>query len=225
MLNYCLATSGLLLAGGITPARAGAQEMARQQPFSHQPHRKLECSTCHSSTQAHGKLTISRPADCQRCHHETATSKTCANCHAPAANAGHTYLYAQTATIANRAPLPRNLPFVHERHATVECTRCHADAQTRSVAANLCASCHADHHQSVRDCTACHAQPPANVHPLAVHLSCAGSSCHKPDFIAGDPRTRQVCVSCHRDRTTHCPGERCVNCHILPPFHDARGDQ
>lgn len=201
---------------------APGQEQQRR-PFRHARHRSVECTICHDTREAHGRVTLDVPRDCQLCHHLNAGPESCAYCHRMSGPEARTYTRTDTLHVAGRA-LERALPFDHGEHARFECTHCHspADGQTLAVV-RPCQECHSTHHEVQRDCAACHAQPATDVHPLASHVTCGGIGCHAPGFVEGEPRTRQVCLACHREQTDHRPGEQCADCHVLPPFRTSAG--
>ena len=205
--------------GGAGEANAaGAQAQARQRrPFRHAQHESLECRACHDTERAHGRMTITAPRGCDQCHHREATAEPCSRCHATGADAGRTYARVQNMTVAGRA-VTRNLSFDHGEHAEIACTQCHTEAITMAVAAEPCAACHTEHHDVTRNCASCHEQAEPDVHPLSVHVTCSGAGCHEAVFLTGEPRARQVCLSCHREQTDHRPGEVCTDCHLLPPW-------
>jgi hypothetical protein len=188
--------------------------------FTHASHTSIECVTCHTSADAHGQVRVSRPADCQFCHHQNATPQTCIRCHATAPDADRRFTARLDLRIAGQERT-RDLPFVHTKHAATPCATCHSRLPSMAITPGLCQTCHSDHHKTDRNCEACHQAPPPTAHAKASHLTCGGAGCHATNFIAGDIRTRQVCLACHEKQRDHRPGERCVNCHVLPPFHAA----
>jgi len=201
-----------------TPATGSARTQAQQRrPFRHAQHEDLECRSCHDTDRVHGRVTITAPRDCDQCHHRDARAETCSRCHAAGGEAGRAYTRVQNMTVAGRA-VARNLSFDHGEHAEIACAQCHTTAMTMAVAAEPCAACHTNHHDAARDCAACHEEAPPEAHPLSVHVTCSGAGCHDAGFLTGEPRARQVCLSCHQAQTDHRPGEVCTDCHLLPPW-------
>jgi hypothetical protein len=183
--------------------------------FTHARHKGLGCSSCHSSEQTHGAVTISRPSGCMDCHHGEQQKTTCTTCHKPPGAREETL--SLTMTVWN-APRTRTLTFAHERHATLDCRTCHTTPRTL-VAEVSCVSCHGDHHTVNATCAACHpAKAPAmqKEHPrVATHAGCGGSGCHRDAAVLALPPARSVCLACHREQTNHKPGGDCANCHLI----------
>jgi len=197
--------------------RTGLSAQVTRRAFTHASHTSIECVTCHTSADAHGQIRVSRPADCQFCHHQNATAQTCARCHKAAPDPDRRFTATLVMHVAGQAPT-RELPFVHTKHAAAPCATCHSTTPPMAARPALCETCHGDHHKTDRNCEACHREPPPTAHAKASHLTCGGAGCHASAFIEGDLRTRQVCLSCHEKQREHRPGESCVYCHILPPF-------
>jgi hypothetical protein len=113
-------------------------------------------------------------------------------------------------------PVSRTVVFGHQEHGNVQCRSCH-QAQPRLSAGSLsCTGCHEQHHTPDADCQACHDSRPVAAHGNAVHLGCGGSDCHRDSPIRAGARTRQICLTCHAERTRHYPATNCVDCHVLP---------
>jgi hypothetical protein len=55
-------------------------------------------------------------------------------------------------------------------------------------------------------------------HPPVSHLTCSGSGCHEAQPFVEQPRTRNLCLSCHQALMEHKPGGNCEDCHVLPPW-------
>jgi hypothetical protein len=64
---------------------------AQDRLFRHTDHSDVTCTSCHTSAERHGSVSMTRARECQSCHHkgERLTVANCANCHivtrAPAA--------------------------------------------------------------------------------------------------------------------------------------------
>jgi hypothetical protein len=186
-----------------SPTRAG--------DFSHGRHRAVACTQCHSMARTHGELVVRTPRDCQACHHgATKPAGDCASCHTTAEIAATRRTPQPMRLTVWREPRTRPLPFDHDQHGSLDCTGCHAQAITMAVERG-CTSCHAQHHEPARTCTACHV-PPKDAHTRAAHLGCAGSGCHGDRVSPTLAPTRATCLTCHVDMTTHRPGRECAAC-------------
>lgn len=200
------------LHGGLLP------QQERPAPFDHGTHRSLECTACHSSADTHGAVTASG-RDCFGCHHSArVTARGCEACHGVTAFAVSRAVATELRLAVWDEPRRRSLPFDHAAHGELECVACHT-GRTRLTAEVDCANCHLEHHRPEVACTACHVQPPAEAHTVAVHTEgCAGAGCHAPSELAYGAleKTRNLCLTCHQDQVDHEPGERCAICHLVP---------
>jgi len=186
--------------------------------FRHAQHRTVECTHCHDTGTTHGSVTrLTSFATCQQCHHGPQANNTaaCLRCHQRPELAG-VIAVGQTAQIATAPQQARTMRFDHAWHTGEPCSACHASGLERSAASLQCTQCHEQHHQPDNDCRACHQPPPAGVHNMQSHLSCAGAQCHDRLPFQGVPRTRQLCLSCHVDQVDHNPGRNCAQCHAVP---------
>lgn len=207
------AESGPRVVAAKRNAQSPSKVAADTATFSHRRHRTVQCTTCHNMSDQHGPLIISR-SDCQACHHSNKPAyENCERCHArPELTAVTTQTVA--VHVAGRAEAKsRTLAFAHSRHPGLACATCHGTDVTRRVERE-CTSCHADHHQTARDCLACH--PPAReTHTRAVHLTgCAGSGCHTAVPATATVPARNICLACHREQADHKPGRDCATCHL-----------
>ncbi|MEA3248065.1 MAG: cytochrome c3 family protein [Gemmatimonadota bacterium] len=197
--------------------RGGASSAAglSDSTFLHSRHKGITCTSCHGTSGAtHGALKISAPRDCLACHHGQKQAATCATCHATASLAPRpqSVTLRVSARPAGSALVTRALSFAHARHAKLECARCHAANDQRTVT-TTCTSCHADHHQLDRDCASCH--PAAKVgHDLAAHDGCAG--CHAAAQFVAATLTRSLCLACHQEQRDHYIARDCATCHAVP---------
>ena len=200
-----------LRAGGSWP-QPGQQP--GQQGFDHLRHGQLQCTDCHSVSDAHGTLTVRTARDCQSCHHAPQVVQGgCQRCHGP-----------EEIEVAREISLPmrfeasgisrtRTAAFDHDAHQAIACAACHGEPVT--LATNVtCESCHEDHHRPTAQCSDCHGEPPPDAHTLAVHTEgCTGSGCH-PDATYGRLTAgRETCLACHWDLAEHEPGQACARCH------------
>ncbi len=205
-----------LLVAGSTAAVQQVRERTPR-PFLHVQHDALECTECHSTREAHGRLMVTSPADCQRCHHTPRFAEPCARCHAPATPGTPPIPIAQTLRTGGGATALRMLPFSHGQHTELVCSDCHEARAPFAATVATCTDCHDRHHTPVNDCMACHTPPREDVHARAAHLTCTGAGCHDAGRAWPDPpRTRNTCLSCHQDLADHLPDQECIDCHVLP---------
>jgi hypothetical protein len=56
---------------------------AQDRLFRHEQHTDVACTSCHSSTERHGSVAMTRASDCQSCHHkgERLATHNCQSCH------------------------------------------------------------------------------------------------------------------------------------------------
>lgn len=194
--------------------RGSARSLVQQQPsrFDHAAHDDIECTECHTSREYHGQVSIESRTRCQTCHHTAPVLDAgCARCH-DGADVSAPRSVAARLEIAGRGR-SRTLRFDHDDHGIVGCERCHTGGTAMGVE-RTCASCHADHSATIDDCTTCHRDPAADAHTREVHSrGCAGSGCHEDPAYGAMTQDRNTCLSCHRDRVDHRPGQACAPCH------------
>ncbi|MEJ2215824.1 MAG: hypothetical protein P8099_04325 [Gemmatimonadota bacterium] len=193
--------------------------------FKHSQHRGVQCLKCHSESSTHGGLKVTSIRDCRACHHTDAVTQTCTDCHAKTTLDNRTFAVKQQLDLSTVShPVERTLHFNHATHGNLACKTCHTGYLDLSASKLSCDQCHSAHHQSSRDCMACHPAPPTTAHTtMSVHVGCSGSGCHNPPPFKGLPHTRNVCLVCHQDKVDHRPGQNCVNCHVLPPANGGSG--
>lgn len=187
--------------------------------FPHARHTRLSCIECHTTRDGHGGLTFETPRGCDICHHQAPAASKCAACHSSGemARALHATL---TVAVPRQPPRPREVPFAHQAHARYQCLECHSTPVTMAPAAETasCRNCHENHHESARDCAACHtgydirAKHAPEVE--ASHQRC--DACHAARTVRLLEPTRSFCGTCHeRQRTGHHPEKECSVCHLL----------
>lgn len=190
--------------------------MLGEPPFRHRLHTSVACKSCHESEDGHGLLKIRTAADCEGCHHSAENRGRCASCHT-SSELGGTYRRSFSWKLSVwKTPRSRTLDFTHARHAKAECQSCHKrEAALRSTTS--CASCHTEHHDAGRTCTACHASgQDVREHDNQVHLSCTTAGCHQDKTTATLRTQRNVCLACHTDQGQHEPKGDCATCHMIP---------
>ena len=206
--------------------------------FAHEPHRQIDCRTCHESPAGHAShgavecrechdapatgTTRTGPAECMACHHAPARRDECTTCHdgfdaLPGARVNQIVEVAGTG-----ADRTRELDFRHDLHPEVSCTACHQTPGRFDVEGG-CASCHESHHRPDADCLACHAPLPLAAHDADVHEGCNGSECHTDPTVVSLPWTRSVCLACHQEQVDHEPGRDCALCHQTAAPTDGKG--
>jgi nitrate/TMAO reductase-like tetraheme cytochrome c subunit len=190
------------------PTAAGMQ-------FNHAQHRNVDCTACHDTRNTHGAVVITSFTECRQCHHTGPVAQRCTACH-ETRELRQPLRIPQPVRVAGRVLPQRQLPFNHAQHLTEPCSACHQPGLAQSAANVTCTSCHEQHHRSDTNCRACHQTPPATAHTVASHLTCTGAGCHQAQPVRGDPRTREVCMSCHTGLVDHMPGRNCIDCHALP---------
>jgi hypothetical protein len=172
------------------------------------------CEKCHKTE--HAKLNAGH-GKCTQCHepHSGSQATACSSCH----KEEH-----RTAPQGHQACLN-----CHEPHGGVmqkACPSCHAtEAKTpHGQVASGCLSCHRPHGPSgpngpggvatVPACTSCHkvASLPG-LHAQTKHQTC--TTCHS-GHQAVPGTTRQVCMSCHKNKESHFPNAQvCSSCHLF----------
>lgn len=184
----------------------------------HARHAKIACLVCHQTGSGHGRLTFEPPRGCAICHHQEANLGKCLTCH-ETEKYGSPKPVTVTVTVANHAPRPRTVNFLHSWHKSKACTDCHTTPVTLEPPASKvqCQDCHSDHHAAGRACSVCHqiADPRVEHKPLeAAHQQC--DACHTASTIAQLVPTRSLCSTCHASKAaTHYPQKECTVCHFL----------
>jgi hypothetical protein len=82
-------TSGGAATAAKSPARQPSRIVmvgrtpAEDRVFRHEKHTEVACTSCHTNAERHGSVSMTRPRDCQSCHHtgERLASLNCASCH------------------------------------------------------------------------------------------------------------------------------------------------
>ena len=196
-----------------TPGGVGAQAEARR-PFSHEVHRNLTCTSCHSSGGEHGVPRDWTPGACASCHHDPSRGMTCDACHRREAYADPRPVPQALHLSVWQAPRTRELSFDHHLHVRLQCRDCHEG--TGLLAPPDCASCHQNHHREGVECVQCHRPPDPGVHSLEAHASCGGAGCHSEVATRRPMLSRASCLICHAEKRDHKPGRECASCHLVP---------
>ena len=192
-----------------TPAAAGDS-------FSHAPHRRLPCLTCHTNTSKRGILTFERPRGCQICHHQAPAASRCVTCHSPEELARP--LPASLAvTVGTHPTNVRTASFDHRAHSSRACIECHTTPVTMAPAPAVvsCRNCHEQHHAAGPACASCHSGAdirPAHARPVEAHRAC--DECHAPATVARLVPDRQLCLTCHVPQASHYADRECTTCHF-----------
>ena len=187
--------------------------------FTHADHGDVQCVTCHTNASAHGSLAVTTINDCRRCHHSAPLAASCATCHAVSDTPDELFSVVRAVRFSVGTQDPqRTLTFPHERHADIDCARCHTQGVALAAPADLdCSGCHQDHHTAQSECASCHVAAPVEAHPPSeAHVTCSGAACHQSVPFQTIPRTRDFCLGCHRDMREHEAPRACAECHALP---------
>jgi hypothetical protein len=193
------------------------QERPAPRPFLHRQHNRLQCTTCHGTSDTHGALKVRSAADCAACHHSKANRTTCRSCHDVSTLSRTRALPVRMNMSVWKASRDRPLNFAHERHPSLQCAICHDDPP-RFARPATCTSCHAQHHDVARSCTSCHQRADTiSAHDRRVHLTCEGSGCHSSVALPQPLTARSVCLACHPAQQEHQPGGDCASCHLVRP--------
>ncbi|HUP50960.1 MAG TPA: hypothetical protein VM198_00685 [Longimicrobiales bacterium] len=215
---------GLVLAGSAgsatqNPASPTATTVQQVPGFTHADHEIVACTSCHTTSDAHGTTTVRTIADCRSCHHTAPVSTRCMRCHTSADAPTETFrrVHAVAFSVGTADP-NRGMDFPHPEHASLDCASCHTQGLALGVPADLsCQSCHAEHHTPESRCASCHVVAAEGAHPPEVaHVMCSGSGCHTDVPFETVPRTRAFCLGCHQDLVDHEPQGTCAACHALP---------
>lgn len=194
--------------------RPVAKSPARRSQFPHDRHTSIACHACHAPGEAHGKVIIRAPQDCDACHHSTRQRAVCTECHSRNEIAAPREITVAARTSVFTGTRDRTLTFRHELHASLQCRSCHGDG-TSLGNPRSCTSCHESHHQQARNCSSCHATPLAEHARQTAHQGCATAGCHQDVPVAALEPSRNVCLVCHREQTDHKPGRDCATCHLV----------
>ncbi len=208
---------------------AAASPMRGPSSFPHEPHLNADvaCRTCHASVPGHGTHSsvacrqchqapgggsgrILTRTECLACHHGAKQTVTCTVCHNPLP--GQLTVQSELKLSVWPAARMRSFTFPHSKHAALGCRTCHEEPPLLTPT-RTCGSCHDRHHRPAADCSTCHQEPPPTAHDVRAHVSCSGRGCHAAELVRTIPRTRPVCLVCHRDRVDHEPGQECATCH------------
>ncbi len=177
--------------------------------FDHQAHvlgGALACTQCHTPIDEHGGTTLTARSSCEACHHRQIRPMNCARCHAGPGGAPEATIELTTGDFSHA---------VH-RAADLACSECHR-APNVSASGLRCETCHEQHHQPEATCLSCHRDGAQAKHALSfAHSQCA--QCHGSAVEGLDRWSRQICTTCHVDRTEHNAPVACDVCHQLPPL-------
>jgi len=212
----------ITVAGVAPAARPRVSDLPGSVTFDHPTHADEECTRCHAANEEHEQFRVTELGDCRSCHHTPPRSSDCLACHDGGGDAPSTtrqMIRTLDIQLGGLDRPQRLLPFQHATHDGVTCTTCHVEGLRLGASETDCTVCHEDHHQPTASCSSCHAEPADDAHDRMAHLGCGGAGCHEraAASILATPRTRSVCLSCHRELTEHYPAQECMSCHILPP--------
>jgi hypothetical protein len=202
----------------IPPARR-QPPVARTDSFPHGRHaNKIACLVCHGTGDNHGTLTFERPRGCAICHHQSPSADRCPVCHRPE-RYGTPKTVTVTITVPGKAPRPRTVEFLHEKHMKRACTDCHTTPVTMKPGPTkiTCQDCHTEHHAENRACATCHQlADPKLAHTSIERTHQACDACHTPSSVAKLTPTRTLCSTCHPTKAKgHYDARECSSCHFL----------
>jgi hypothetical protein len=180
-------------------------------PFKHGLHKNMLCSACHSSSERHGALTVTKAADCAACHHAADQPLSCEGCHSKSSLANVSLVTNTIKLSVWKLPKERTANFKHSAHIKSECKDCHSKGPGYAPQKD-CSTCHEKHHTAESDCRSCHVGV-KDLHKRTVHQGCAVSGCHVDKSVAALSTSRQVCLSCHVEMANHKRGGDCAECH------------
>jgi hypothetical protein len=190
--------------------------------FAHGDHDAVACGTCHGESARHGSVTVDGREDCRACHHTAPVASDCTRCHVVGEVRATSFAVTKALDISIGSldrPV-RTIVFDHANHWRTECSVCHTGGPDLETAQGAdCSGCHREHHEPTATCRSCHEAPAPGAHDRDAHFGCGGTGCHDPApaGIRSAPRTRELCLSCHRDLVEHKVESNCVDCHVLPP--------
>ena len=188
--------------------------------FRHEDHPSVTCAACHGVGAGHATVTLANRADCRGCHHSPPVDNDCKACHDVDEVRATAFVVTRTLNIRiGSVDRPaRTIPFEHANHWQTDCHACHTGTDLTTAQGADCSGCHLEHHEPTAACRTCHEGPAPGAHDANAHLRCGGAGCHTqvPPGIVPAPRTREVCLVCHRDRSEHQPQKTCSACHRLP---------
>jgi hypothetical protein len=131
-------------------------------PFSHQIHleKQLVCTDCHESVERGPRASIPGVNTCMICHSQIATDRPLIQQMAQMQEKGLDFAWQRVYDY----PRSAHVRFEHSPHirAGVECSTCHGDQKSQTVARRMvdmdmgfCVNCHRDK-QASNDCLTCH---------------------------------------------------------------------
>ena len=188
-------------------------------------HKDSACQDCHIAAAAWRDA----PQQCNACHeeddqHRGALGEDCASCHTPVDWAQWDFDH-----------LANNGFALTGKHASVNCSGCHADEHYIDTP-TTCSGCHRedDVHKgrNGNDCESCHTLSnwqeslfdhgrQTSFSLLGKHAAASCDQCHMQQ--AKSMRIDSACVSCHRDADVHkgSLGENCADCHNTRDWQSA----
>ena len=191
-----------------------------------------ECTNCHLS-HVFGLGGGDTDALCGTCHQmvveptQTAGMPSCISCHQfphlPMLQLSIDSCAECHGTIAANlsGSSKENCFLCHESHtwsgSSSTCASCHSTPAQELAGSGMadCALCHSDHEydssSSFDNCTTCHPRPLPALHEVKRHKNTDCDECHSAHYFG--LTGRELCLSCHKNRTNHNPGTACAKCH------------
>lgn len=215
-------------------------------------HAQVGCEKCHTGVRPKTKRRVFTGVDreCLGCHENVhqldggSSKERCQECHGFGG-------WKVTKAVASVTPDPGRPQFDHTKtgfelkgkHASVQCTACHAGGVFKKVPHDTCSACHAkkDPHAkafAAQDCATCHSENAwkqvtvstanharfSKYVPTGAHAKLGCARCH-PGLKANP--LNEACATCHK-REPHPPrwvaaggAKGCAACHTTATFADA----
>jgi len=168
------------------------------------------CFRCHEGNHVSREGKVLRK-DCQLCHtiigQETAVQK-------PTEVAAAETFNHPWPLLGKHAQLACNQCHWRGRGLSPECTTCHVRPAGAPMASLPCAACHQKEQEikPVTSCVTCHANR-SELHLKPTHSATDCTMCHLPHQWS--VTKREVCYSCHPDKTSHYTQGVCRDCHAF----------
>jgi NapC/NirT cytochrome c family, N-terminal region len=168
------------------------------------------CFRCHDGNHVSREGKIIR-RDCQLCHTIIGQEN---NVSSPTEVAAAEKFDHPWPLLGKHSQLTCNQCHWRGRGLVAECATCHARPAGAPMSSFPCAQCHLKEQnlKPVMECMTCHPER-AELHLKPTHSTVECTTCHKPHEwrVTG----RDICLSCHGDRTEHNAGLACAQCHAF----------
>jgi hypothetical protein len=168
------------------------------------------CFRCHEGNHVSQDGKVIRK-DCQLCHTIIAQETTVAK---PSDVAVAEKFEHPWPLLGKHAELSCNRCHTRGRGMVRDCATCHIRPADAPMASFPCTSCHLKEQQlkPVAACDTCHSKR-SELHLRPAHSAVDCTTCHIPH--EWKVATREICYSCHADKTKHNPQGLCRDCHAF----------